>query len=420
MNVEEPRGRSLKALVELTGMINSSLDIESVLGNAMTCIQELLNAEASSIFELDSNTGELFFRLALGDAGRKIKEVRLRSGQGVAGWVAKTGQPLIIHDTGRDSRFEQALDHHSGFKTRSILCVPMGYRGRLMGVIEVLNKRGGLEFNEDDRELLTVLANQIATAIENARLYEKLNERFTLASSELRTTQEKLLQAERLAAMGRLSRGVAHEVRNPVMVIGGFARRLKKELESSESVRKTLDIILAETERLERMVIDIEGFCGLPCPSPGPVGVADLMEKVLEEMGDELSRAGISVKVDFQDPATEIWADAHLLQMAFANVLKNSMEAMPHGGVIQVSVSPLSDGVSVSIRDTGCGISPEDLRNVFEPFFTSKTRGSGLGLTTVHRIVSDHGGDVSIKSVMGKGTEVRIHLPAGFPRCRDS
>jgi signal transduction histidine kinase len=415
MNVEEPKAKSLKALVELSGMINSSLDIQSVLGHAMTCIQEFLNAEASSIFELDSRTGELFFRLALGDAGDRIKEVRLKSGQGVAGWVAKTGQPLIICDTDRDGRFDQGVDHDSGFKTRSILCVPMVYRGRLMGVLEVLNKRGGLDFNEEDRELLTVLANQIATAIENARLYERLNERFALTSSELRSTQEKLLQAERLAALGRLSRGVAHEVRNPVMVIGGFARRLKRELESSESARKTLDIILAETERLQRMVVDIEGFCGLPSPSPGRVGIGALLEKILEDMEDELGRAGISVKVFCDDGAPEIWADEKLLQVAFENVLKNSSEAMPRGGVIEIAVAPRPDGLSVSIRDTGAGISPEDLPNVFEPFFTSKTRGSGLGLTTVHRIVCDHGGDVCVESVTGKGTEVRIHLPAGFP-----
>ncbi|MCU0573415.1 MAG: GAF domain-containing protein [Syntrophobacteraceae bacterium] len=403
--------KELRALVELSGMVNSSLDIESVLGHAMTCVQELLDAEASSIFQLDAEKGELYFRLALGDAAERVREVRLGMGQGIAGWVARTRRPLIIPDTSKDPRFNAEVDVHSGFRTRSILCVPMIYRGRLTGVLQVLNKRSGREFTRDDLEILTVLSNQIATAIENARLYARLNERFTLTSCELRSTQEKLLHAERLAALGRLSQGVAHEVRNPVTVIGGFARRLKKELAASESAQRGLDVILAEAERLERMVTDIEDFCKLPAPSPGEVDLARLLERVLQSFSDWMNRQSIAAEVLSDGLAYHAWADEKLLEIACRNVIQNSIEAMPEGGRIEIELKTVDNGLALRFRDTGSGIPPESLPYVFEPFYTSRTRGSGLGLTRVHRIVCDHGGDVNIASVVGKGTEVLITLP---------
>jgi signal transduction histidine kinase len=416
MTTKTESPKELRALVELSALINSSLDIQSVLGHAMTCVQEFMSAEASSIFELDADKGELFFRLALGDAADRVKEVRLALGQGIAGWVAETGQPVIIPDTSKDSRFNPDVDDHSGFRTRSILCVPMIYRGQLRGVIQVLNKRNGGEFNEDDQEILTVLANQIATAIENARLYERLSERFSLTSCELKSTQEKLVRAERLAALGRLSQGVAHEVRNPVMVIGGFARRLKKELAPSESALKWLDVILSEAERLEHMVEDIESFCRLPAPAPRQVDVLEILRRVLDGRG-LLVRRGVAVEVLAEEGVSPIWADEGLLGVAFRNVFENSLDAMPEGGTIEVSVAARGEGLVVVFRDTGVGIAAEDLPNVFDPFYTSKTRGSGLGLTTVYRIVCDHGGDVAVSSAVGSGTEVMITLPAGTPEC---
>lgn len=411
MKQENDGATELKTLVELSTMINSSLDIETVLSHAMTCVQDLLDAEASSIFQLDAEKGELFFRIALGDAAERVREVRLRIGQGIAGWVAETGHALIIPDTSKEPRFNSEVDARSGFRTRSILCVPMIHRGRLTGVVQVLNKRSGREFTQDDLEILTVLANQIATAIENAKLYARLNERFTLTSCELRSTQEKLLHAERLAALGRLSQGVAHEVRNPVTVIGGFARRLKKELASSEAAQRGLDVILAEAERLEHMVTDIEELCRLPAPSPGRVDVPVLLERVLQGFNDSMKRRGIVAGVLSDEAATQAWADEKLLEIALRNVIENSVEAMPRGGRIEIDLKTLENRLALKFRDTGPGISPEDLPYVFEPFFTSRTRGSGLGLTKVHRIVCDHGGDVNITSVVGEGTEVLIVLP---------
>jgi signal transduction histidine kinase len=409
---EPPRKQTeLKTLVELSTLINSSLGIQAVLDNAMACVEMFMNAEASAIFELDANRGELFFRIARGDAAQKVKEVRLKMGEGIAGWVAHTGKPLIISDAHKDARFFPLVDDKTGFETRSILCVPMMYKGRLAGVLEVLNKKDGGHFDENDLEVLMVLGNQIAIAMENARLYTRLNEKFVLATEELKFAQEKLIQSERLAALGNLSQGVAHEVRNPVMIIGGFARRLQAQFADNSQIRHTTEIILTQTERLERMVVDIEAFSKLGQPVPKPLKIDEVLEAALRDISDSIQSREIEVIKSFPHEVPPMNGDAGLLKLASRNLLLNAVEAMPVGGILELSFSPQADGLVLSIRDSGVGIPPEDLPNIFDPFFTSKTQGSGLGLTTVHRIISDHSGEIKVSSAPGEGTEVTIRLP---------
>ncbi|MEJ2092559.1 MAG: HD domain-containing protein [Syntrophobacterales bacterium] len=161
-------------LLQLINKINSSLDIDTVLNCAMMTAEEALQAEASAIFEVDVDHGDLFFRLARGEKADKVKSLRLKLGEGVAGWVAQTGQAVIVPRTEADPRFNPGCDEHSGFQTRSILCVPLKHQDRLLGVIQVLNKRPPLEFDQEDLELLTLLAQPIAVALANAQAYTRL------------------------------------------------------------------------------------------------------------------------------------------------------------------------------------------------------------------------------------------------------
>jgi signal transduction histidine kinase len=407
----KPMSSKLRSLAEVSSLINSSLEIQVVLANAMTCVQTFMDAEASTIFELDRTHGELFFRTALGDASEKLGRMRLKVGDGIAGWVAQTGESLIIADARKDSRFYHTVDALTGFETRSVLCVPMVSKGHTVGVLQVLNKRGKSSFNADDLEMLTILADLVAIALENAKLYTRLSEKFALTEEELKFTQEKLIRSERLAALGKLSQGVAHEVRNPVMVIGGFARRLQKQCGNVEPVLKSTEVILRETERLERMVMDIESFCRLPQPVLQPVPASTVLDRLLEDLADKFNSQGIGIKRDFREPLPRLQADAKLLELALSNIISNAIEAMPGGGLLELGMDLQADKLLISIRDSGVGIAAEDLANIFDPFFTSKTRGSGLGLTAAHRIISDHSGEITVSSELGKGTEVRIALP---------
>lgn len=165
-----------KEIFELLGLINSSLDLEVVLDHALRCAERCLQAEASSIFLLDEKQGDLYFHLVRGKAAEKIKHFRLKLGQGVAGWVARTGEPLIVPEARLDPRFDSRVDAFSGFETRSILCVPLKHKERVIGVVQVLNKGGSRSFDSHDLELLTLLAAHIAIALENARIYQGVEE----------------------------------------------------------------------------------------------------------------------------------------------------------------------------------------------------------------------------------------------------
>jgi two-component system sensor histidine kinase HydH len=404
-------GKEIETLVRLSATINSSLDIIQVLNNSMCFVEELMNAEASSIFELDHERNELFFRLARGDSGDKIREIRMRIGEGIAGWVASSGEPLVVPDTENDRRFSKRVDSLSGFKTKSIIALPIKNKGRILGVLEVLNKRQPDTFHSDDLEVLTIVANQIGIALENARLFSRLQEKFAFTRAELEETQAKLLRSERLAALGQLSQGVAHEVRNPVMSIGGFARRLRKRLPPDDPAVHYVDIILEETARLEKMVKDVEQYTSMPRPEIKEVKLSALLNGVLEVWQREYSSEDIQVEMKPlpEDPIVSV--DQGLMVRALIQLLRNAADAMPQGGVISVSAWWEDRWMVISVRDNGLGIACEDLPRVFDPFFTSKTQGPGLGLTTVHRIVSDHGGHVRIFSSPGVGTEARICFP---------
>jgi len=176
--------------MELTAVINSSLDTREVRKRAIEAATKLTDTEAGSLLLIDRNTGELFFEVALGDKGKKLKQIRLKKGEGIAGWVAEKGEPVIIHDVQSDPRFFRDADTKSKFVTRDMICVPVKTKDKIIGVLQTINKRSG-SFNNEDMEILSALANQVAVAIENANLYEELRDTFHGTAQALAETIEK-------------------------------------------------------------------------------------------------------------------------------------------------------------------------------------------------------------------------------------
>jgi diguanylate cyclase (GGDEF)-like protein len=169
---EERKVEQLNLLINMSALINSTLDVQEIIKYAIEGSTRLLDAEAGSLLFLEEEVGELFFAEAVGEKGEKVKGIKLKTGQGVAGWVAEKGEPVIVHDASLDPRFFDGVDKISNFVTRNIVCVPLRTKDRILGSIEVINKNSG-SFDSDDMLILTALANQVAVAIENARLYEE-------------------------------------------------------------------------------------------------------------------------------------------------------------------------------------------------------------------------------------------------------
>jgi two-component system sensor histidine kinase HydH len=411
MEMSFPYREDLKMLVRFSSLINSSLDIKEVLNNALICVEQLLACKDISFFEVDKAKGELFFRLATGEVAELIKDRRLKIGEGLAGWVALTEKPAIVADSYQDPRFSRCFDSLSGFKTKSILCVPVKTKDQLIGVMEVINKRDGQEFNEIDLELLTLLGNLIGTAVENAYLYGRLQEKLSLTEEELKVVQKKLLQTERLAALGKLSQGVAHEVRNPVTIIGGFVRRLQKRSAPADPCQETCQIILTQLAKLEKMVREIEAFASLSHLKLQPSNLVEVVDQVVCDNLPALSQQAIQVRWESPGDFPLFPIDVNLLRHALQHLVDNAREAMPGGGCLAVTLALEPKGVRITLADTGVGIAPEDLPHLFDPFFSSKPQGTGMGLTTVYRIISDHQGEIKIQSLPGQGTEVQLWLP---------
>lgn len=180
----------LSTLMELSALVNSTLSSAEIKRRSIEAAASLLDAERGSLLLLDEDTGELCFEVALGDAGEALKEVRLAPGEGIAGWCAQNDEPLVINDPRSDTRFFCGADDVSKYVTRSIVCVPVKAKGRIIGVLEALNRNHG-EFGEEDVALLSALGNQVAVAIENATLYEQLRETFFETAAALADTVEK-------------------------------------------------------------------------------------------------------------------------------------------------------------------------------------------------------------------------------------
>ncbi|MDF1552661.1 MAG: response regulator [Deferrisomatales bacterium] len=230
-----------------------------------------------------------------------------------------------------------------------------------------------------------------------------------------RTFQERRVKEEKLGALGQMAEGVAHEVRNPMVSIGGFARRIRDRLPEGDPLREYAQHIIKEVERLEAMVEEIVRFKALVMAPYQPVDLAAVFDELLGERQGRLSDGGVTVVKHYAPDLPSLQGDRDNLKTAFGNLLDNALEAMPDGGILTLSLAAANEWVRAEVTDNGRGIPKDELANVFDPFFTSKMSGAGLGLTMVHRIVTRHGGEVDLTSSVGAGTTVVVRLPLRQP-----
>lgn len=231
--------------------------------------------------------------------------------------------------------------------------------------------------------------------------------------TEIKELQQKIMISEKLAAIGKLARGIAHEIRNPLASMSGCIQMLREREYLRAKDRKLMDIVLRETERLNRLITHFLLFAKPPPLKKEKVELKRIVEAPMEILRQDPNFPEINFKMDF--PAElMIYADSSQMSEVFWNLFKNAIEAMPEGGQIQVVASQRDDekkGIEIYVSDTGTGIDSDDLPYIFDPFFTRKEGGTGLGLTAVRSVVESHGGEIEVKSQKGKGTTFRIFIP---------
>ncbi len=222
--------------------------------------------------------------------------------------------------------------------------------------------------------------------------------------------REQLIESAKLASLGKVVEGIAHEIRNPLLSMGGFARRLGKELKDNKEQSRYLDVIIDDVERLEGMVRDIEGYVNFSKSHKinfRPIEIQGIIIDIL----DALNLEGKNIKVALEEADLPvIYADKDSMKNLFLSIFSNAIEAMPEGGNLDISFTIDDNSVTIIVTDTGYGISEEQLGDIYDPFFTSKMTGTGMGLTKAYMIVEEHHGHLSVESEAGEGTTVSIRL----------
>jgi signal transduction histidine kinase len=250
-------------------------------------------------------------------------------------------------------------------------------------------------------------------------LIEELEEtckNLQVSHKALETAQHRLVQTERLASMGQLSAGIAHEINNPLGTILIFSHMMMKELEKDHPRHSDLQMIASEATRCRNIVRGLLDFARQSRVNKTPTDVAMLMNTVRTIIANKAAAAGIDIVTTAEGRIPVMMLDASQIQQMLINLTDNAMDATPRGGRITLTARAAgTDEVELEVRDTGCGISRENLSRLFTPFFTTKEmgKGTGLGLAICYGIVKMHSGDISVKSEVGKGTVVTVSLPIG-------
>jgi two-component system sensor histidine kinase HydH len=223
--------------------------------------------------------------------------------------------------------------------------------------------------------------------------------------------EEQLHQAERLAALGQMVAGVSHEIKNPLGIIRSTAELMSAMPDASEMQKKLSQVINEESNRLNGIVTEFLDFARPQVPNLSKCDLAEILRKNLAFLQPELEKKGIEIHHNLNGRSLRLQADQDLLYRAFLNILINAIQSMSDGGAIRVHVVEDKDHLLTKIEDSGTGISPDNLKQIFNPFYTTKEKGSGLGLSIVGKIIEGHKGSIAIESKEGEGTKVRIQLP---------
>lgn len=287
--------------------------------------------------------------------------------------------------------------------------VPLVAINKTIGIIVVDNPEFGSEITQEQLHFLQLFANQAGMAIENSMLYNRIEE----TNENLRDARERLLHGERLAAIGEMAANLAHELKNPLITIGGFAGRLLKSLPGETREYSYADTIVAEVSRLEKMLSEILSFSRKPTICFSNCDLSEILQECISSCATALEDNGITLFTQIEKGSWPLSGDPHQLKQVFLNLMLNACDAMPSGGRLTVSLNDATldkKAATVSIQDTGGGIPADILPRIFSPFFTTKHHGTGLGLAIANRIAINHFGSIEAEN-SEVGATFKVTLP---------
>ena len=408
------RRLSRRTFQELSRSLALIVDQEPLAASIAARIRELVDPERLIILRPDEGKTSFLPSFSFGVAAAELAEVQVSARGKLTRWLA-ANETCLIFD--RQQGVQEYLDPaERGLldRLRLHVCVPMVSLNSLTGILLLGSDRPGWAIHRQEVELLNLLASQASLAFENAALYREQRERL-----------DRLYRAERLAAVGQLAAGVAHEVRNPLTAIRSTMQYLLSGFDPAEPRHQLIREILSEVDRINSTVGDL-----LSLSRSGELRKAemDLLAPLGSAVQLVLARAaeqGVALDSEVGDVGGDtgglplpVFGDAGQLRQVFLNLLINALQSMPGGGTITIrtggSFPPSASRArwaEVRIADDGPGIPPDQLRRVFDPFYTTKREGTGIGLAICHGIIEQHKGTIHLESTVGQGTTAFVRLP---------
>jgi signal transduction histidine kinase len=338
------------------------------------------------------------------------KGLTLSFNQGVAGHMAVEGKTLVVDNY---NSWAGRLDLDKPAPFEAVAGVPLKYKGKVIGTLTISHDEPGRGFDPEDIRLLELLAPQVAVSVRNACLYQELQ---SLMEAE-RLAKDRLIRSARLAVVGELAAGVAHELNNPLTTVTGFVELILDDIPSDSPNRPDLELVLKESLRAREVVRRLLDFSR---PGEGfriRADINDLVWDVVALIRHLTHTNGIELKINTYDDLPWIHVDRDQIKQVLLNLVHNAIQAMPRGGVLSLQTVPEvrngASGVIILVQDTGPGIDPKYIDRLFEPFFTTRPigQGTGLGLSVSYGIVTDHGGMIDVHSEPNVGSIFTIWLP---------
>jgi len=386
----------LVATQSLSNIISTATDPELIVRTLIELTRQVIPVLESNIFLFEPSSNRLL-PLSSKSSSRLQQEAEQQLEAGIVDWVIAEKKTVVIPD----------LEHMlARSNARNFVIVPLILRGMGIGIYIIHTEKPQQEFSNQDVQLLSVLANQAAVGVEHWRTYRQLVQ----ANEELKASQAQMVQAAKLAAIGELAAGIAHEIKNPLQVL-----MLHLELvQAGKPLPNWVDMFSKQVKRLSDITLRLMNFSRNVSEDVAmePIKLNKVIEDIVAMVHHEFSGSGIEFELSYGENIPPVTGNANYLQQVFLNLLINARDAMPRGGKLGIATSLTGYHVSIRFSDTGSGIPKEIQEKIFKPFFSTKgEKGTGLGLAICSKIIAQHKGELRVESEVGQGTTFTIFLP---------
>jgi signal transduction histidine kinase/putative methionine-R-sulfoxide reductase with GAF domain len=404
--------------IENSGLMET-LDVDEILRLVLEGVTKNIGFDRARLYLVNEKRNVLECKMAVGIDEERIRGITLRLNpeDSIVARSIFEKQPFIIPDASKDPRVNPIIKEK--FNLHSLVAIPLLVKEKALGAIAADFIDPNKNITKEALESVMAFAQQAGLAIHNAFMYQELKtfsqqmeEKIQKTTADLKKTEAQLIRSEKLAALGQLAAGIAHEIRNPLTSINILIHSMTENLPSGDSHKEDLKVIEEEIHRMNEILDQFLRFAKPATPLLEKADVSSIFEETLQLLRPHIEKQIIVVEKEFQSLPI-ILMDREQMKQVFLNLLLNAIQAMPGGGHLTLRGQNSEDGqwIHISIQDSGIGISSENINKLFDPFFSTKEGGIGLGLSITHRIIDQHHGKIEVESAPGKGTLFTIWLP---------